>query len=82
MSKKTHVVTIASSNKLLCVPLSAEAKAVLRRNPLSNRQLLRMLTSNDEASMPSSAQIRMLALDALYLRGFKIFDEAEKGPAA
>ena len=73
--KKESVVTIASKNKLLCAPLTDEAKAVLRRKALTDRQLLRMLNSNDEAAMPDSAQVRMLALDALYLRGFKIFDE-------
>jgi hypothetical protein len=73
--KKKSVVTIASKNKLLCAPLTDEAKSVLRRKPLEDRKLLRILNSTDQSSMPDSAQCRMLALDALYLRGFKIFDE-------
>jgi hypothetical protein len=75
MSKKNSVVTIASKDKLLCAPLTKEARAVLRRKALTDRQILRMLNSNDETAMPDSVQVRMLALDALYLRGFKIFDE-------
>ena len=75
MSRKKRVVTIASKDKLLLENLTDEAKAVLRHKPLKNRQLLKMLNSNEQDSMPDSAQVRMLALDALYLRGFKIFDE-------
>ena len=74
MSRKGTVTTIASKNKLLCAPLNDEAKAVLRRKPLKDRFLLRLLISNKEVPLDDS-QIRMLALDALYLRGYRIFDE-------
>jgi hypothetical protein len=49
---------------------------VLRRKALTDNQLLKIFLSNEEADLPDSAQCRMLALDALYLRGYKIFDEA------
>lgn len=74
MSKK--IVKIVSKDKRLSPELTSEAKAVLRRRSLTEKQLLRMLLSNDVSALPDSAQVRQLALDALYLRGYKVFDEA------
>jgi hypothetical protein len=76
MPRKSGVVSIASRNKQVHKVLNDEAKAVLRRKALTDNQLLKIFLSNEEADLPDSAQCRMLALDALYLRGYKIFDEA------
>ena len=75
MKKKT-VTTIASKNKLLVAPLTREAKAVLRRKQIDDKKLFKMLNSDDTWDLPTDSQVRMLALECLYARGFKIFNEA------
>jgi hypothetical protein len=73
--KTTGVVTICSKDKKTRVELPAEAKAAVRRKPIADKRLLRMLVSIAEISMPDSAEVRMLALEALYGRGYKVFTQ-------
>jgi hypothetical protein len=72
---KPKVIKIISKSKDISIDLSREAKSILRRKPITNIQLLKMLNGIDEDDMPDSAQVRMLALECLEGRGFKIFDK-------
>jgi hypothetical protein len=65
---------IVSRDKTKSFELTDEAEMSLRRKPLPDRKLLRFLLSTDEKDMPTSSEVRMLAVEALAFRGYKIFD--------
>jgi hypothetical protein len=68
---------IFSKDKKRSFELTDEAINSMRRKPLADRKLLRFLLSTDEADMPSSSDVRLLAVEALAFRGYTIFDRAK-----
>lgn len=73
---KRKIIKIVSKDKSITVELTAEARTALRLKGISDKKLLRMLQSTDEADMPTSQQVRLLALVALERKGWKMFEEA------
>lgn len=73
---KRKPIGIVSKDKSIAVELLAEARAAVRLKDISDKKLMRMLLSTDEIDMPTSQQVRQLALEVLLHRGWKLFVNA------